>query len=242
MKRILSMLLTILLLSLSLVSCQIGGGDDSAPAVTQHVHIFEKATCQSPKTCECGATEGKVSNTHNFKDGLCVDCEKRLVVELARLVTDPGTEQPLNGFYISRGEGDRVEYISVRADITDKSLTQQGIYARVAIKIDQEAIATGMYEWAIERSVYITAADAYERHYIYGVLDASNFLDVGALEVTKIEGFDESEISKYMLYIPTCVDRMVNQNLIPALKNNPSQITVADIGFVNYGESTTTVG
>ena len=242
MKRILSMLLTILLLSLSLVSCQLGGEDDVIPEVTQHVHIFEKATCQSPKSCECGATEGKVSNTHNFKDGLCVDCEKRLVVELARLVTDPGTEQPLNGFYISRGEGDRVEYISVRADITDKSLTQQGIYARVAIKIDQEAIATGMYEWAVERSVYISAADAYERHYIYGMLDASNFLDVGALEVTKIEGFDESEISKYMLYIPTCVDRMVNQNLIPALKNNPSQITVADIGFVNYGESTTTVG
>ena len=86
MKRILSLLFAVALLSCSLVSCDMvrGVGGD-LPPVTQHVHIFDKATCQSPKTCECGATEGKPLNRHNFEGGVCVDCDKKLIVELARI-------------------------------------------------------------------------------------------------------------------------------------------------------------
>lgn len=44
-----------------------------------HTHSFSSATCTAPKTCSCGATEGK-ANGHNWKDATytspktCTDC------------------------------------------------------------------------------------------------------------------------------------------------------------------------
>lgn len=35
-----------------------------------HVHSFRDATCSDPKTCSCGATEGK-ANGHSWKDATC---------------------------------------------------------------------------------------------------------------------------------------------------------------------------
>ena len=237
MKRILSLLLVVLMLSCSLVSCARTDGDDDQGGVTQHVHIFEKANCQSPKTCECGATEGKPLNKHNFEEGVCVDCEKKLIVELARIVTDPGTEKPKDGFAISRDDDGKVKYIRIRANIVDKALAEQGIAAVVDLKIDQGAVTTGVYEWAI---TCITDGNKDEAQYLYGTLDAADFFDVTSLVVTENRGFADGDIAKYTIYIPTCVDRMVNQTLIPALDGNPSRITVDDLGFVNYSEATTT--
>ena len=38
--------------------------------VPPHTHNFNAATCIAPKTCACGATEGK-ANGHNWKDATC---------------------------------------------------------------------------------------------------------------------------------------------------------------------------
>ena len=35
-----------------------------------HTHSFRSATCTAPKTCSCGATEGKAAG-HNWKDATC---------------------------------------------------------------------------------------------------------------------------------------------------------------------------
>ena len=37
-----------------------------------HTHNFNAATCTTPKTCSCGATEGE-ANGHNWKDATCSD-------------------------------------------------------------------------------------------------------------------------------------------------------------------------
>ena len=37
-----------------------------------HTHNFHAATCTTPKTCSCGATEGE-ANGHNWKDATCSD-------------------------------------------------------------------------------------------------------------------------------------------------------------------------
>ena len=37
-----------------------------------HAHSFSAATCTTPKTCSCGATEGE-ANGHNWKDATCSD-------------------------------------------------------------------------------------------------------------------------------------------------------------------------
>lgn len=239
MRRILSLILVLALLSCALVSC-VGNNAGDADGVSQHVHIFEKATCYAPKTCECGATEGKPLNRHTFEGGVCVDCEKELIVELARMVSNTATEEPLDGFDIERDDDGAVKHIAVSADVVDKTLSAQNIYVKVFIKMDQTAVTTGVYEWSIVRNTYIADEDDYEKALLYGTLSAEDFFDVTTLSVTKNEGFDDSEISKYMVYIPTSVDRMVNQYIIPALEENPSGITVDDLGFVNYAEAVTT--
>ena len=43
--------------------------DTTKPA---HQHIFVAATCVNPKTCSCGATEGK-ANGHNWKAATCIE-------------------------------------------------------------------------------------------------------------------------------------------------------------------------
>ncbi len=42
-------------------------------SVQTHTHNFSAATCAKPKTCSCGATEGKALE-HNYKDGKCTLC------------------------------------------------------------------------------------------------------------------------------------------------------------------------
>lgn len=37
-----------------------------------HTHSFSSATCTTPKTCSCGATEGN-ANGHNWKDATCTE-------------------------------------------------------------------------------------------------------------------------------------------------------------------------
>lgn len=39
----------------------------------EHTHSFGNATCTSPKTCSCGATEGSALG-HKFKNGKCTAC------------------------------------------------------------------------------------------------------------------------------------------------------------------------
>lgn len=40
--------------------------------VDTHTHLFNAATCTSPKTCSCGATEG-AANGHKWKSATCTD-------------------------------------------------------------------------------------------------------------------------------------------------------------------------
>lgn len=42
----------------------------SPTTVPLHTHSFSAATCTAPKTCSCGATEGKATG-HNWKDATC---------------------------------------------------------------------------------------------------------------------------------------------------------------------------
>lgn len=43
------------------------------PTEPPHTHSFSAATCTKPKTCACGATEGKAAG-HSFENGKCTAC------------------------------------------------------------------------------------------------------------------------------------------------------------------------
>ncbi len=47
--------------------------NNSEPNQSEHTHSFSAATCTAPKTCSCGATEGKALG-HSFKNGKCTNC------------------------------------------------------------------------------------------------------------------------------------------------------------------------
>ena len=44
--------------------------ESSEEVSSQHQHVFSEATCITPKTCECGATEGDTLN-HEWKSATC---------------------------------------------------------------------------------------------------------------------------------------------------------------------------
>ncbi len=46
--------------------------DKSSLAKDDHIHSFNNATCTTPKTCICGATEGS-ENGHSWKDATCTN-------------------------------------------------------------------------------------------------------------------------------------------------------------------------
>ena len=49
--------------------------EPATPPTTEppHTHSFSAATCTTPKTCSCGATEGS-ANGHNYVSGTCSVC------------------------------------------------------------------------------------------------------------------------------------------------------------------------
>ncbi len=46
--------------------------DQSSLTEDEHIHSFNNATCTTPKTCSCGATEGS-ENGHSWKDATCTE-------------------------------------------------------------------------------------------------------------------------------------------------------------------------
>ena len=76
MKRIFAVLFSTVLI-LSLAACKqneasVGSSDPQTPS-SAHNHIYAPATCDSPKTCECGETLGDRLG-HMYIDGSCTVC------------------------------------------------------------------------------------------------------------------------------------------------------------------------
>ena len=225
MKKITALLLSVLLIALPLAACESEDGTE----YTTHTHNFSDPTCVAPKTCECGATEGFATGKHTFVDAVCTVCERKLVVELARLIGEIGSDDLLDGFYIARGENSSVEYITV---YVTPAQSIDAVQLRVSVKISQEAILTGVYEWAFTRSTYYSANDAYRRHNLFGTFSTSGFSSPTDFTVTKNDGFSDNEAETYLALMPNEIDRMVKERLAPAIEKNASGITAADFGFV----------
>ena len=60
-----------------------GKDDFTEPTTTQppHVHQFSAATCTTPKTCSCGATEG-IANGHKWEEANCTSPKTCLVCKI----------------------------------------------------------------------------------------------------------------------------------------------------------------
>ena len=225
MKRILSVFLIVLLLVTVLTSC-LHSGDDVDASVTQHVHIFSRANCISPKTCECGATEGKPTYKHSFEGGACTVCGEGedFMSAFARILTDSSTGNVRDGFFVSRDTDGTVKHITAYVDPT---LSGEVRY-RTAIKISAEAIESGTYEWKLIRDEDNQYAQ------LWGTVDAKSFSVDSQLSILENDGFSEGELSAYLPQIAAEIDRILTDLIPKAMLGNDSGMTVADLGFTNY--------
>jgi hypothetical protein len=73
LKLIALLVLTLTVALLGLTSCGDNGNGGTPGGDPPHVHAFSDATCTTPKTCECGETEGEALG-HSFTDGKCTAC------------------------------------------------------------------------------------------------------------------------------------------------------------------------
>ena len=224
MRRILSVFLIILLIITMLVSCE-RDGDDTDATATQHVHIFSRANCISPKTCECGATEGKPTNVHHFEGGSCTVCGigEDFMSAFARILTDSETGAVREGFFVSR-DGGTVKHITAYVDPT----LSGAVHYRTAIKITAEAIESGTFEWKLIRG------ESDQNSQLWGAIDAKTFSVNAELELWENDGFTESEVAVYLPQIAAEIDRILTDLIPEAMLGNDSGMTVADLGFANY--------
>lgn len=223
MRRILSVFLILLLIITMLVSCKLGYDADAL--ATQHMHIFSKANCISPKTCECGAIEGKPTNIHRFEGRVCTVCGigEDFMSAFARILTDAETGAVCEGFFISRSGG-TVKHITAYVDQTHSD----DVRYRTAIKITAEAIESGTFEWKLIRG------EEDQNSQLGGRIDAKTFSVNSDLELRESNGFTVSEVAVYLPQIVADIDRILTDVIPEAMLGNDSGMTVADLGFENY--------
>ena len=73
MKKVSLLILVSMILLLAFTSCDMlpAGLKDTIDGILgKHEHVWMDATCESPKTCECGETEGEALG-HNWSDATC---------------------------------------------------------------------------------------------------------------------------------------------------------------------------
>ena len=73
MKKVSLLILVSMILLLAFTSCDLlpAGLKDTIDGILgKHEHVWMDATCESPKTCECGETEGEALG-HNWSDATC---------------------------------------------------------------------------------------------------------------------------------------------------------------------------
>lgn len=70
--RIIMAFVLCLLLAAQCFGCASTYGESNDAAIeTKHTHVYSEANCTTPKTCDCGATDG-VALGHEFKNATCI--------------------------------------------------------------------------------------------------------------------------------------------------------------------------
>ena len=243
MKKLLSLILALVLLSLCLVACDAdGSGQD-----TEHVHEYADATCKDPQKCTCGYTKGEPLNAHTFEKGVCAVCEKELIDELGRLArkdNEQKKEQNQSQLYSVSGES---MYVT-DTDIVSVSTSMGEYYPSpqdkeysdgytVTLTITQESLTSGIYKWELRRSVYVKESNYYKNTYMFGTITAAEFSAGAALTLTdngEYTAFTEAEKPDYMSKASKQLNLIVKDRLPALLAGNESGLTVADLGFANY--------
>ncbi|MBQ9760341.1 MAG: hypothetical protein IJW16_03210 [Clostridia bacterium] len=231
MKRILSLLLTLVLLSACLVSCD---GDDADGTTEAHVHQYAPATCLSAKRCSCGATEGEKGG-HSFVNCVCNVCEITLLDYLVDLAKNPDTNKIENeNLYLKYITESSDSYYVLYARAFADHPTNEDAYYTTELALTQQALLSGIFEWSFYCSTYIEERNQYDVQTISGTVTAAEFTASTSLTVSENNGFTDIEAANFLSRVPTGLDQIITDELIPLLAGNNAGLTVKDLGFDKY--------
>ncbi|MEG0900192.1 MAG: hypothetical protein RSD67_07310 [Oscillospiraceae bacterium] len=200
MKKIISILLSVVFATTLFAGCG-------------HTHVWQDATCTSPKTCtECKETEGEVL-AHTWKDATCTApktctiCGTTEGVALAHTLTQANYQnpaictvcnasygKPLTALFEEKGysfmtENTEYDYFAVtKYNRSIEIIGKASITDYRIVETDETHEAKDGYEWRIANINYtFSGTDAYENGYTFSVLPMDYYVDDSIITYNGIE-------------------------------------------------------
>jgi len=234
MKRIVSFILIVVILAMSLSSCNTAGNtanNNETPESEAHVHAFSPATCAAPKTCtDCGYTEGEKLNRHEPNGDVCSVCGLDFFEELVNLIKqndNDGNDKSIcykvdksEIYYLEDTRGIRIRQIGYQDD--DATISYSAIITRGAMR-------TQNYEWYY--SYLYFGGDFFHSESAEGTFDPREFTAAKNFEWTEYDNCSPGSIASVA---PGYIDDSIKNVFIPLLKMSDKNLRPSDYGFVNY--------
>ena len=212
MKKILSIILTMLLTFSLFVSCN---------------NTNEKATDKKN-------TESK-HTSHTIEKGKCSICGIDLFDELVKLVKEKNSNTSENTLKDSNTKTYSINYAK-NSEITGQEyIWIESIQSKkhYYLTIRKGGVQTATYEWRYSNSTLTKFIN------IEGTLDPtllpsdSAFLLKTDMSINR-ENHRENVTSSEMPYLGNEYSKIIQETLVPLLKNSSTYLTPADYGFINY--------
>ena len=217
MKKFLSLILALFLILLSFISCE-----DKTDEKKTKTHYISN-TVSSPQ-----------HTSHTIANGKCSICGIDIFDELVKLVKEQN-----NSYKNSDKSGNNTKTYSINYDANDATTGTESVWinaiqgtTRYSLTIRKGGIQTTTYEWCYSGSTLTKAI------YLEGTLnptllpsDSAFSLKTNiAVQNNQRETLSESE----MPFLGTTYSEMIQQTLVPLLRNSSTYLTPADYGFINY--------
>ena len=211
MKKILSIILTMLLTFSLFVSCN---------------NTNEKATDKKN-------TENK-HTSHTIEKGKCSICGIDIFDELVKLVKEQN-----NSYKNSVESGNNTKTYSINYDANSQITGTEYVWIETSqgkkhyyLTIRKGGVQTATYEWSYSDST-LTKAILLEGTLNPALLPSDSAFSLKtnvAVQNNQRETISESE----MPFLGTPYSEMIQQTLVPLLRNSSTYLTPADYGFINY--------
>ena len=211
MKKFLSLILALFFILLSFISCE-------------------------DKTDKKNTVSSLPQHTsHTIANGKCSICGIDIFVELVKLLKEQN-----NSYKNSDESGNNTKTYSIEYAANDETTGTESVWinaiqgtTRYSLTIRKGGIQTTTYEWSYSGSTLTKA------FYLTGTLNPTLLPSESAFSLktndavnrnNQRETLSESE----MPFLGTTYSEMIQQTLVPLLRNSSTYLTPADYGFINY--------
>ena len=218
MKKFLSLILALSFILLSFISCE-----DKTDEKKAETHYISNTVSSLPQ-----------HTSHTIANGKCSICGIDIFDELVKLVKEQN-----NSYKNSDESGNNTKTYSIKYDANSAITGTEYVWIESTennnyyyLTIRKGGVQTTTYEWRYSGSALTKAI------YLNGTLNPTLLPSESAFSLkTNIvvqnnqrETLSESE----MPFLGTTYSEMIQQTLVPLLRNSSTYLTPADYGFINY--------